>query len=355
MPPAKPSRRATLKDVAAALGVSPATVSNAYNRPDQLSQELRERILAAAHELGYPGPDPLARSLRRGQTGTLGVVYGDRLTYAFEDPAAALFLQGVASATEQAGLNLLLLPAPQDEAIVANAAVDGFIIYCLPERTSVLRAALARGLPCVLVDQLDPDGQPSVSIDDAGGAREACEHLLTLGHRRIGVLALELSHPRQRGAITPEREAAGNIRPTVERLRGYRDAVHAAGLRWDTVAVPVEIDENTIQEGEDLTRELLVRPDAPTAILAMSDQLAIGALRAAQALGLRVPEDLSVVGYDDVPAAAQIGLTTVHQPTRDKGRLAGELLLGALRGEQDGASMRLPTRLTVRATSGPRP
>lgn len=198
-----PGRRATLKDVAAALGVSPATVSNAYNRPDQLSPALRERILIAARELGYLGPDPLARNLRRGQAGAIGVVYADRLSYAFADPAAALFLQGVASATEQAGLSLLLLPTPDSPDTVTSAAVDGFVIYCLPEGSSSLQAALSRGVPCVLVDQLVSYGQPAVYIDDEGGAHQAAQHLLDLGHRTFGILSLELQFPRAGAARAP--------------------------------------------------------------------------------------------------------------------------------------------------------
>ena len=130
-------RRATVKEVAAEVGVSAATVSNAYNRPDQLSPELRERVFAAARKLGYAGPDPVARGLRRGRSGAVGVLYADRLSYAFADPAAVMFLEGVSEAAEEAALGLLLVPAPlreaRDQASVGEAAVDGFVIYCLAE------------------------------------------------------------------------------------------------------------------------------------------------------------------------------------------------------------------------------
>src|SRR5919112_2801827 len=125
-------RRPTLKEVAAEVGVSPATVSNAYNRPDQLSEEVRERVMEAARRLGYAGPDPTARGLRRGRAGAIGVLYADRLSYAFADPAAVLFFEGVSRAAEEAGLGLLLVPGSisgrHDPEAVKGAAVDGFVV-----------------------------------------------------------------------------------------------------------------------------------------------------------------------------------------------------------------------------------
>ena len=130
-------QKATLKRVARELGVSPSTVSNAYNRPDQLSPDLRERVFETARLLGYPGPDPLGRGLRRQQAGAIGVLYTDRLSYAFADPAAVPFLEGVSEATEEAGLGLLLIPgAPRDKrdtSAVREAAVDGLIVFCMAE------------------------------------------------------------------------------------------------------------------------------------------------------------------------------------------------------------------------------
>lgn len=355
MPRAKtPARATTLKDLARQLGVSPATVSNAYNRPDQLSEELRVRVLAAARELGYPGPNPLASNLRRGRAGALGVLYGDRLTYAFADPAAALFLGGVAAAAEREGLNLLLLPAPGDPQAVTTAAVDGFIVYCLAEGSPALGAALGRSQPCVLVDQLGDHGRPSVTIDDRGGARQAAEHLLAHGHHRLGVLSLELALPRRHGPAPAGRAAGPTFRPPAERLAGYREAAGARGLDWAQVPV-MEILENTLDEGEHLARDLLTRPEPPTALLCMSDQLALGALRAAHHLGVRVPQDLSVVGFDDIPSAAELGLTTVRQPTARKGQLAGELLLALLAGQPTHSPAPLPAELLVRGSSGPAP
>src|SRR5215210_9020337 len=165
----------TLADVAAHLGVSRTTVSNAYNRPNQLSPKLREKVLAAAGELGYCGPDPVARGLRRGQTGSLGLVFDQPLTYAFTDPAAALFLQGMAGALEEHGAALSLIPrmpeGPERSAELVRAAlVDGYILFCTSADDERVRAVRARGLPFVLVEGLDDPTIAHVQIDDIAGA-----------------------------------------------------------------------------------------------------------------------------------------------------------------------------------------
>ena len=348
----KPPRRPTLKDLARTLGVSLATVSNAYNRPDQLSEALRTRILETARSLGYSGPDPLASGLRRGRAGAIGLLYGDPLSYAFADPAAALFLQGLAGAVEATGLNLLLLPAPSDPQAVAGAAVDGLVVYSLPEDSLSMQAALARGLPAVLVDQRRREGLACVSVEDVSGARQAAGHLLALGHRRLAVLSLDLAIPRRRGRVTPARLRAARFQPPLDRLQGYREALRASGLPWSGLPV-LEALENSTEEGERLARRLLEAPKRPSAILAMSDRLALGVLRAAAALGLMVPRDLSVVGFDDIPAAGAVGLTTVRQPTVEKGRLTGELLLELLAGGSPGSPAPLATELVVRSSSAP--
>ncbi|THF83555.1 LacI family DNA-binding transcriptional regulator [Deinococcus sp. KSM4-11] len=358
MPPAKPSApstappprggRITLREVARALGVSVATVSNAYNRPDQLSEELRERILETARTLGYRGPDPLARSLRRGRTGVIGVVYDAPLEYAFADPAAALFLGSVTHAIQDRALNLLLLASPEDVMPVRSASVDAFIVYCAAENSDLLRAVLDRGLPTVLVDQYAHPQAVQIGIDDAGGAREAARHLRDLGHEHIGIVCLELGPERHSGPVTPERERAVSYRTTAERLHGYRSGAQGA------VLYPVETEQNTPQEGETRALELLAAHPDITGLLCMSDVLAQGALRAAKTLGRSVPDDLSIIGYDDLPSSTTFNLTTVWQPTTDKGRHVGEALLDLLSGSA-AENVTLPTRLVVRGTTAPGP
>jgi DNA-binding LacI/PurR family transcriptional regulator len=357
----KVKRRATLKDVAAEVGVSSATVSNAYNRPEQLSEELRVRVMEAARRLGYAGPDPTARGLRRGKVGAIGVLYADRLSYAFADPAAVLFFEGVSRVAEEAGLGLLLVPGSisgrHDPEAVKGAAVDGFVVYCMAEDDRMIGVVRERGLPAVFVD--DPPktsaGElPMVCVDDKGGAFAAAEHLVGLGHRRIAVVTFELAPHPEGGLADINRQAQTSFRPTRLRLDGYKKALGAAGVSWEDVTV-YECPENVPAEGAVAARVLLGMDPRPTALLATSDQLAFGIIEAAKDMGLGVPGDVSVVGFDDVPEAAGFNppLTTVRQDHVEKGLLAGRLLVAGLGGGEPEAPKMLPTRLIVRESTAP--
>ena len=348
-------RRVTLAEMASALGVAPSTVSNAYNRPDQLSAGLRARIMATATHLGYAGPDPAARSLRRGRAGAIGLLYTDRLSYAFADPAAILLLQGIARAAEEEGLGLLLLPGRSGgvRPTSSQAVVDGFIIYSLVQDDPQIAAALVRRLPTVLVDVAHGVGAPVVGIDDRGAAHDAAAHLLALGHRRLGVIAFGLGPQHAAGRADVQRQATATFHVVAERLHGYTAALADAGLPW--AGVPVyTCEDNTRDAGREAAMQLLTREPRPTALLTMSDQYALGALDAARALGLAVPDDLSIVGFDDIPEAAlaQPPLTTVRQDHHEKGLSAGRLLIAQLRGEDAPALTLLPTAFVVRESTG---
>ena len=353
---ARPRHHVTLTEVATHLGVAPSTVSNAYNRPDQLSPALRERVLATAAQLGYPGPDPIARSLRRGKAGAVGVVYLDHLSYAFADPAFVLFLQGVAAALEEARLSMLLIPGSarekQQPTAVSAAVIDSIIIYSMPDDDPSVSAALERCLPAVLVDGPRYEQTPFIGIDDEEAAQVAAKHLIDLGHRRIAVISLELSHSRRSGLADLSRQAASTYRNARSRLRGYTAAISAAGLPWTNVAV-YECAENVVAEGQRAAASLLSRTPRPTALLAMSDRLAFGAIEAARQQGLSIPGDLSVVGFDDVPEAAQMtpALTTIHQPHFEKGVQTGRLLLAQLQGEMSNTMLFLPTKIVIRSST----
>lgn len=357
-PADQPRRRATLTEVATALGVSHTTISNAFNRPDQLSPELRARVLETAARLGYAGPDPAARSLRRGRAGAVGVLYADRLSYAFADPAAALFLDGLSAATEEADLNLLLIPgaARRDPASVVGAVVDGFLIYTMATNDPLVAAALDRRLPTVVVDQPRRDDIPWVGIDEEHATSMAAAHLLSLGHRQFGVITFRLSPETVSGFADLRQQQAGTFQLTRARLRGYAQTLAQAGIPWDNVPV-YACAENSPAEGKAAAAALLALNPRPTALLATSDQLAIGALDAARQLGLTVPDDLSVVGFDDsAPAAHAIPpLTTIHQPIAEKGLRAGHLLIARLRGEEGLRSQTLPTHLVIRASTASLP
>lgn len=353
---ANSGRRATLKDVAAEVGVSTATVSNAYNHPDQLSEELRERVLEAAQRLGYSGPDPMARNLRRQRAGAVGVLYTDRLSYAFADPAAVMFFEGMSVATEEAGLGLLLIPGgslgERDPEAVRDAAVDGVVIYCMAEDDPLVETVLARHLPTVLVDQPPVQGIPSVGIDDEGAARKAAEHLIGLGHRSFGVVTFELAKGAKGGFADEDRQRAATYRPSRSRLHGYADALERTGVSWSEVPV-YECAENTLEEGKRAAEALFALDPRPTAILATSDQISFGILETARNAGISVPEELSVVGFDDVPGAARENppLTTVNQPHIEKGLRTGRILVAQLRGEEPPEAGVLPTELVVRSST----
>lgn len=354
----RPRERVTITEVASALGVSVSTVSNAYNRPDQLSAKLRERILAAAAELGYPGPDPVARGLRWKRAGAVGVLFAERLSYAFSDPAAVQVLDGIASALEPAGLGLLLVPGRADDpTTVQRALVDGFIVYSMLEDDPLLAAALRRRLPTVLIDQPPRAGTPSITIDDVDGARQAASHLLSLGHRHFAIITDRLSEECLGAEETrpqpPHVRAETTFFVTRRRFQGYREALEAEGVVWEEVAI-VERPDNSEAEGAAAMRALLAQPSRPTAVLCITDRLALGALDAARQSGLAVPRDVSIVGFDDIPSAAgsEPPLTTLRQAHREKGLLAGQALVRRLRGEVVAERTDLPVQLVVRSSTG---
>ncbi|MGH3089999.1 MAG: LacI family DNA-binding transcriptional regulator [Rubrobacteraceae bacterium] len=345
-----------MREVAAEVGVSVATASNAYNRPDQLSEELRVRILEAAKRLGYSGPDPLGRSLRTRRAGAIGVLYTDRLSYAFTDPAAVMFLEGVSLAAEEAELRLFLVPSGprsgRETDVVLSAAVDGFVVYCVSADDPLIGAAIERGLPMILVDDPSRESVASIGIDDEGGARAAAEHLVELGHRRFGVVSFKLTLEPDRGLADLARQESASNEDTRSRLRGYKTAVEGVGVPWKDVPL-YECPKNTPEEGKAAAKALLARDPRPSAILALSDQLAFGVIEAAKELGLSIPEDLSVVGFDDVSEAARSTppLTTVYQPHVEKGLKAGRKLVALLEGEDPGEPEVLPTRLVIRGST----
>ena len=382
-----PRRRATIKDLAAAVGVAPSTVSNAYNRPDQLSAELRERIFAAAETVGYGGPDPAARGLRTRRTGGVAVLLGGPLANAFGDPVTVATLTGLAGelAASGTGLALTLVPTPEAGAPVALPAADGLIVLCDDEADPLLALALRSPGPTVLVDAVferreegggrrDGKGIPSssfpsptsyvrVGVDDTIAARSAIGHLLALGHLRVAVLTDRLpareeagggrddASPRPSASLPPPPSSARQR----ARLQGYQIGIEAVGLAWSDVPVAAAGADGE-EAGRAAARTLLERSPRPTAILATSDALALGALAAARDLGVPVPGELSVVGFDDtLTKPTSPALTTVRQPHQLKGRAAARALLALLRDDPAPAPERLLPKLVVRGSSGPAP
>jgi DNA-binding LacI/PurR family transcriptional regulator len=346
--------------VAEELGVSSMTISNAYNRPERVSESLREQIFETAERLGYAGPDPVARSLRRQKTNLAGVLYSNPLSYAFDDAAQVLFLKGVATATEEAGMGLVLVPgslgsSPNERASAAmNAAVDGFVVYSIAEDDPLVEAALRRRLPTVIADQPLLEDVPFVGIDNESAAREVARHLVDLGHEQFGVVSFSIAAAdRDPGIADSRRQRSATLRVTRARLAGYEAVLEAAGLPWKEVPV-YECFGSSKALGREAADVLLSQDPPLTAILALSDQLALGVIETAKERGLSVPEDLSVAGFDDVPEAAtsRPPLTTVHQDHAEKGELAGRLLVAQLREEETKDTDLLPARLVVRGSTG---
>ncbi|HTZ43112.1 MAG TPA: LacI family DNA-binding transcriptional regulator [Jatrophihabitans sp.] len=342
---------ATLAAVAARVGVSRTTVSNAYNRPDQLSADLRDRVLAAAVELGYPGPDPVARSLRTRQADAVGLIFAERLEYAFHDPGAVEYVGGLASACTERGRSLLMVPAGRDHLeTVQRAAVDGFVVSALSAADELLAAVLARPQPAVIVDTpLGLPGVDFVGIDDRAGCALIGAHVAGLGHRRIGVVAVRRDEDvpaEPKPSPLADRVAAGAVRHPVRQLRllGLRDTL-PAGAR----VLVTERVANSREEGALGAAALLGAAPDLTAVLCLSDILALGVLDELQARGR---PGVTVTGFDDVPAAAGAGLTTVRQPLAGKGRAAIELLLDD-RPRATAVQRLLPCELVVRGSSGP--
>jgi DNA-binding LacI/PurR family transcriptional regulator len=351
--------------VARAAGVSASTVSNVYNRPHIVSAELRERVLRAAAELGYGGPDPAARSLRSGRASALGLVIRERLAHAFEDTATVRVLQGVSDAADPHHLGLVIVPAYPEQGTtegpaVRHAAVDGLILYSLAGDDPLIEAARRRHLPIVVIDSpagsecSSAAGLQFVGIDEPAAAETAVRHLLDLGHRRLGILSLRLSARDRPGPADVRHQARATASVPKGRLAGAERAAAAAGVAWADVPV-VQCRISSVEHGRAGALALLDAAPGITALFAFSDALAVGARIAAQDRGLAVPGELSIVGFDDSASAAE-GLTTIHQPLREKGRLATERLLLALAGDEPaGRRELLPTRLVVRGSTAPPP
>ena len=339
--------RPRIADVARVAGVSKTAVSFAFNSPDRLAPETAIRIREVAEQLGYT-PHPVARMLTQRQTLTIGVLTPQALSVIFSNPFFGAFSEGVAGAAEASGYALHFI-SPLHGSLagaMSRATVDGVVAIGLSDDHPEVEQIRRAGVPIVLVDSTALPEHGSVEIDDVGGARAAAEHLIGLGHRNVLVIGVEPPAPSV--AMDPDGV-------TSRRLRGYREAFAAAGLNVpdDRVVVgPASIDGGIAalnRAWEDGVR--------PTAVLAMSDAMAIGAMRALRDMHLSIPADVSVVGFDDIDLAPHVDppLTTVHQPIRRKGEEAVRLLLTVVHRRELASPehLRLETRLIVRGSTGP--
>jgi DNA-binding LacI/PurR family transcriptional regulator len=343
-----------LKDVAEAAGVSHGTASNVFNRPEVVREEVRERVLAAAKRLGYAGPSPMGRLLRSGKVNAIGIAAAEPLDYFFSNPWARRLLTEVAEVCDARGAGLALVSVAEDQPLgwsIESALVDGFLLRCAGPGLLV-EVAQKRGLPFVALslDTAEPD-VPAIDIDDFGGAYAAARHLVELGHRHIAVLGIGLGDGP--GRVSPDEVRATRFLNVRERARGYWAALAEADMTEDDVPVYA-----TGNDGWNTEAAMAVLFDDyqphPTALLAMSDLVALKAMTWLAAHGLRVPQDVSVVGFDGVPEAAVANppLTTVEQPFR---QIAERSVAAILDDDLPQGREVLPLTLVVRESTGPGP
>lgn len=344
------AQRATIADVARVAGVAASTASVVFSGKTPVSDATRERVLAAAQELGYTGPDPRAASLRRGRSGIVGVVMGDRLRTAFRDPVTTVMLDGLAEGVAAHGAGLLLLrdgpenggPSPR------TAPADAFVLVgCNGRMRESLDAIRGRGIPVVVIEGDAGEGIPRILLDNREAQAEIARHVRELGHEDVVVVALPVDAASVPGWV--EDDVTVTVDVTADRLRGAHDVfpdarVYASG-------------GSSIDEGYAAGVAVLAGPGPrPTAILAQSDLIAAGIIRAVQDAGLVVPDDVSVTGFDGVwiDGVAPLELTTMVQPAAEKGRAAGEAISAMLAGEP-AAAVHLSSTFRPGNTIGPAP
>ena len=333
----RPGAGANIEAVARLAGVSTATVSRALRGLPNVSAQTRSRVLKAASDLDYVS-SPSASRLASGQTHSIGVVTPYLGRWFFGQ-----VLSGAEEVLRAAGYDVLLYALP-DEASRAGffarmplrRRVDGVLVLTLPMEGAEIEQLGALGVPIGSVGVPGP-GVSCVSIDDAAAARLAVNHLVNLGHQRIALIGGGTSEP---------------IHFTVpnDRLAGYRGAMADAGL-----PVPAGFEADgafTFVGGESAMASLLSLPNPPTAVFAESDEMAMGALRTIRHSGLRCPDDISVVGFDDHELAEMVDLTTIAQPVHEQGRVAADLLLARIAGAE-AADSQLPTRIVLRSSTSP--
>jgi DNA-binding LacI/PurR family transcriptional regulator len=351
--------RPSLKTVAAAAGVSVSSVSNAYNRPGQLSDEVRERIFRIAAEQGYGGPDTAARTLRGKRAGAVGVLVTEGLTYAFTDPYTTRMLAGLAEVAEESQTAITVIPIASTQGrdgdaversvqAVQQAVVDGILIYCVDTDHPARDVLRRRDLPVVTNFDLGEPDHGMVLIDESAAAEPAGALIRELGHRRVAVIVETPSAPGAGPEIVPRDRVAGQF----NMLELQRIAGLARGLGPDMQITTIASGANSEALGYAAANLALDLEPRPTAILAISDVQAIGAVRAIRDRGLVPGRDVSVTGFDDIPEAAAAGLTTVHQPIRERGVVLGRMLLDP---EFTARRVVLPTELVVRTSTGPAP
>lgn len=331
---------ATLAAVAAHAQVGIGTVSRVLNGSPNVSPEMRVRVLQSMEAVGYAKPKRRQEQERRANF--IGVL----VTY-FDEPSAFQRLRGIVARLQPHGYEVVLYnvasPSQAAQRLVElpNHPLAGLLVISLPLSEADAAELVAAPFPCVLVDT-SAKGLPSVGIDDRMGGSMATQHLIDLGHTRIGFVGEPPNNPF--GFVA-----------SVRREEGYRSTLRQAGI--EPLPELVRYGAHLRSAAKQMTLDLLAMPDPPTAIVATSDVQAVGVLEAAATLGLRVPDDLSVVGYDDIELAPLMNLTTVRQPLEGSGSRAADLVLEAVNAREERPQQldeELQIELVVRSTTGRR-
>jgi DNA-binding LacI/PurR family transcriptional regulator len=333
---------ATIRDVAKKAGVGLGTVSRVLNNSPLVSKETRQRVLAIIEELDY-SPNPIARRLSTGKTQTIAVI-----TPWFTRPAFVERLRGIESSLAESTYDLIIYnvetPERRDACfaeVPRRERVDGVIIVALNPRDADIPHLQSADVPIVLVDANHPslDSFNRVVVDDVAGGRAATQHLIDLGHRRIGFVGDLL-------------DIRFNFTSSPDRYLGFRQALDQAGIPF--IPDYYALGKHGRFEARRLAEEMLALETPPTAIFAASDTQAMGIIEAARDAKVPVPEQLSIVGYDDVEMAEFLGLTTVRQMLYESGERGVQLLLRTLaKPAAEPRSEIMPTELIVRATAAP--
>jgi LacI family transcriptional regulator len=330
----------TLEDIGRMAGVSRSTVSRVLNDQTSVSPEVRARVQEVIRRTGYT-PNVAARSLVSGRSGVIGLVIPSRVHNVFEDPYFARLIQGISAASNQSGntLSLFLFQTEEEESalyprVVTSGFLDGLIVTATRMADPLMARMAAREVAVVMVGRPDVEGVSYVDVDNRGGAMQAAIHLCNLGYQRIGLLGAPVS------------TTAG-----LDRLNGFVEglAICGKGLHPD-LRVDGEFSEAS---GYLAMKELL--PHTPEAVFAASDAMAVGALRAVREAGLKVPQDVALMGFDGLPASENSvpALTTIRQPVTETGKRAVALLNDLVRGVATAPILEvMPVELVVRDSCG---
>jgi LacI family transcriptional regulator len=340
-------RKANIEDVATLAGVSIKTVSRVINKEPNVRESTRERVLKAAKELKYR-PNPSARSLAGRRSHLIGLLYDDPGLY--ENPSSNYIVniqQGALRVCKAEDDDLLIHPCNyksrnlnrEIKSMIEHSRVDGLIVTPpLSDKKSLIETIKKTGTPVVAISPGNAaDGLVAVSTNDREVCAEMTAYLASIGHKRIAFIEGNPDH-----------------KAIKDRYLGYKDGLGNAGLAFSKTLV--KEGDNSPRTGEECAKKLLRGKNPPTAIFAANDDMAAGVLRAAHRMGIDVPSDLSVVGFDDIPLARQIypALTTIRQPIRKMAETATEILMEQIRSQpHTSTSPVVEAELRIRESSGP--